>query len=95
VVLTTDDQEGWVFRPFIETQVAIASLPVSEAYGGPNGSTSPNAPLNLVVTIWDNKATVALNGFPKKCGCFSKVGQWQSERQFRGSQRQHRQPRSG
>ena len=74
VVLTADDQEGWVFRPFIETEVDIASLPVSEAYGGPNGSTSPNAPLNLVVTIRDNIATVELNGFPKNVDVFAKLG---------------------
>lgn len=73
VVLTADDQEGWVFRPFIETESDVASLPVSEAYGGPNGSTSPNAPLNLVVTIRDNKAVVEVNGFPKNMVVLAKL----------------------
>jgi uncharacterized protein YraI len=75
VVRTTDGTEGWVFRPFIETNAVIASLPVSEAYGGPTGSTGSTKPLNIVVTIRDNDATVQLSGFPKSEDVVVKMGQ--------------------
>jgi hypothetical protein len=74
MVRTADDQDGWDFRPFIETELDIASLPMSEAYRGPNGSTSPYTPLNLVVSIRDNIATVELSDFPKNVVVFAKLG---------------------
>ncbi len=75
VVRTSSGTEGWVFRPFIETDADIASLPVSEAYGGPTGSNGSSIPLNIVVTIRDNEATVELSGFPKNEDIVAKMGQ--------------------
>jgi N-acetylmuramoyl-L-alanine amidase len=71
-VKTADGDQGWVFSPYVQTSVSVGSLPVTEAYGGPNGSPTSSTPMSLVVTIRNNEAGVSLRNFPAN----SKVSAW-------------------
>jgi uncharacterized protein YgiM (DUF1202 family) len=55
---------GWVFSPFVAVSKDLADLPVREAYGGATGSPVTQRPLDIIVTIRDNKAVVDINNFP-------------------------------
>lgn len=61
--------QGWVSHEFVDTQAVIASLPLKEAYGGPdlapsNGGQDVRQPMNVQVSIENNAATVIVSGFP-------------------------------
>ncbi|RPI33539.1 MAG: hypothetical protein EHM70_05665 [Chloroflexota bacterium] len=65
LVRLPDGVSGWVFSPYIYTEADIASLPVEEAYGGPDGSGKPaTSARGILVTIRDNQAVVDVHGFP-------------------------------
>lgn len=55
---------GWVYYPYISSGADIASLPVSEAAGGPDGSGRPEPRTSVVVAIQNDKAVVDVRGFP-------------------------------
>ncbi|HEX5809226.1 MAG TPA: SH3 domain-containing protein [Anaerolineales bacterium] len=61
--------QGWVYFEYVDTQTTIASLPLKEAYGGPNPAPS-NAgqdvrqPLNVQVSIENDLAILSIAGFP-------------------------------
>ena len=55
---------GWVYYPYILPGVDIASLPVSEASGGPDGSGRPEPRTTVVVAIQSDQAVVDVRGFP-------------------------------
>lgn len=71
-VKTESGKQGWVFSPYVQTSVNVNDLPVTEAYGGPNGSPTSSTPMSVVVSIRDNQADVALRSFPAN----SKVSAW-------------------
>jgi SH3-like domain-containing protein len=61
--------QGWVFAEFVDTQVTIADLPLREAYGGayqtqPQAELDERKPMNIWVTIENNRAVVTISGFP-------------------------------
>lgn len=70
VVVLPDGSAGWVAADYIDTTVAMNSLPVKEASGGLAGSGAKptSAPVvkkfNILVDISDNIATVSLSRFP-------------------------------
>jgi uncharacterized protein YgiM (DUF1202 family) len=72
MVKTSDDVQGWVFSPLVQTSVAIADLPVTEAYGGPDGSPTSSTPMSLVITIRDNEGVITVRNFPAN----SKISAW-------------------
>ena len=55
---------GWVFNTYVLTDLDISALPVSEAYGGPNGSNQQPAGRSVIVSIRENQAFVDVSGFP-------------------------------
>ena len=67
--------QGWVYYEFVDTQVAVADLPLREAYGGAYlnpvdvspepGPQQASQPQKVTVSIEDNVATVHINGFIK------------------------------
>lgn len=63
-VETESGKGGWVFSPFVAVSSDLTDLPVREAYGGANGSPVTQRPLDIIVTIRDNKAVVDISNFP-------------------------------
>lgn len=59
-----DGTTGWVFSAYILTDASVASLPVSEASGGPDGSGRPEPKNQVLVAIQNDLAVVNLSGFP-------------------------------
>lgn len=59
-----DGTTGWVFSAYILTDLSLASLPVSEASGGPDGSSRPEPKNQVLVSIENGLAVVDLSGFP-------------------------------
>jgi uncharacterized protein YgiM (DUF1202 family) len=55
---------GWVFSSYILANSDIATLPISEAYGGPDGSSQQQSQPSVVVSIRENQAFVDVRGFP-------------------------------
>jgi uncharacterized protein YraI len=55
---------GWVFSAYVLANSDIATLPVSEAYGGPDGSSQQQSQPSVVVSIRENQAFVDVRGFP-------------------------------
>jgi uncharacterized protein YraI len=55
---------GWVFSAYILTNLDVAALPVSEAYGGPDGSSQQQPQPSVLVSIRENQAFVDVRGFP-------------------------------
>lgn len=55
---------GWVFGVYVSTGIDVASLPVAEASGGPDGSGGSDTRTSVVVTIKENQAFVDVKGFP-------------------------------
>lgn len=65
--------QGWVYYQYVDTQVAIADLPLREAYGGAYLNPAddqpvvvpqePRQPQNILVSIQNNQATVHITGF--------------------------------
>jgi uncharacterized protein YgiM (DUF1202 family) len=72
--------QGWVYFEYVDTQAAIASLPLKEAYGGPNPAPS-NAgqdvrqPLNVQVSIENDLALVSIAGFPGDSRVIARLGE--------------------
>jgi len=64
-----DGSGGWAFAAYVDMQIAIANLPVSEAEGGPinegsAGNTNNNNRLDVTINILENRATLQVNNFP-------------------------------
>ena len=55
---------GWVFGAYVLANADIGALPVSEAYGGPDGSGQQQSQPSVVVSIRENQAFVDVRGFP-------------------------------
>jgi len=71
--------QGWVYAEYVTTQVVIASLPLKEAYGGPDSSPSSagqdvRQPLNVQASIENNLATVVIAGFPADSRVIARLG---------------------
>lgn len=72
--------QGWVYREYVDTETVIASLPLKEAYGGPQASPS-NAgqdvrlPLNVQVSIENNLGVVYISGFPGDSKVIARLGE--------------------
>lgn len=65
LVKLPDGSQGWVFGVYLLTSLDISSLPVKEAYGGPQGPVvAPRISYSVLVSIVDNVATVDINRFP-------------------------------
>ncbi len=69
-----DGAQGWVFSPYVLMDAPVSSLPNVEAYGGPQGSGQPANSLKVVVTIRDNRAVVAIQGFPASKDIVAELG---------------------
>ena len=72
-----DGTGGWVFASYVEMSVSVASLPVTQASGGPDGSGSDGGVLyvpNVVMSISDNQATVNVAVFPKNSPVTVRLG---------------------
>lgn len=71
--------QGWVYAEYVNTQVVIASLPLKEAYGGPDSSPSSagqdvRQPLNVQASIENNLAIVNIAGFPGDSRVVARLG---------------------
>jgi hypothetical protein len=74
-----DGSGGWAFAAYVDMQVAIANLPVSQAEGGPisegpAGGTSGNNRLDVTIYILDNQATLQVNNFPANAEINASLG---------------------
>jgi hypothetical protein len=72
--------QGWVYFEYVDTQTAIASLPLKEAYGGPNPGPSDagqdvRQPLNVQVSIENDLALVSVAGFPGDSKVIARLGE--------------------
>lgn len=61
--------QGWVYAAYVDTQATVADLPLREAYGGayqaqPQAELDEHKPMNVWVSIENNRATVTVSGFP-------------------------------
>jgi uncharacterized protein YgiM (DUF1202 family) len=61
-----DGAGGWVYASYLDPQVSLAALPVTEAYGGPLASPAPSSAgtFSLEMRIVDNVATVTVQRYP-------------------------------
>lgn len=74
-----DGSGGWAFSAYIDMQVAIANLPVSQAQGGPisegpAGETSGSNRLDVTIYIVENQATLQVNNFPANAEINASLG---------------------
>ena len=74
-----DGSGGWAFAAYLDMQVAIANLPVSQAEGGPisegpAGGTSGSNQLDVTIYILDNQATLQVNNFPANAEINASLG---------------------
>lgn len=75
LVKLADGSEGWVFSVYLLSDTDIASLPVKEAYGGPDGSASPRpVSYSLIASIADNVATVDVEKYPANQKVIARLG---------------------
>ncbi len=75
LVKLSDGSEGWVFGVYLLSDTDIASLPLKEAHGGPNGPV-PAQPVtySLVASIEDNMATVDVENYPASQKIIARLG---------------------
>jgi uncharacterized protein YraI len=65
---------GWVFGVYVSTSINVASLPVAEASGGPDGSGGSETRTSVVVTIKENQAFVDVKGYPTSQDIVASLG---------------------
>jgi uncharacterized protein YraI len=65
---------GWVFSTYVLTDLDISTLPVSEAYGGPDGSGQQPSGRSVIVSIRENQAFVDVRGFPASHEITARLG---------------------
>jgi hypothetical protein len=80
LVRLPDGAQGWVYFEYVDTQAAIAGLPLKEASGGPDsppsgGEQDIRQPLNVQVRIEDDLAVVSLSGFPGDSRVIVRLGE--------------------
>jgi len=74
-----DGSGGWAFAAYVDMDVAIAILPVSQAEGGPisegpAGGAGGSNRLDVTIYILDNQATLQVNNFPSNAEINASLG---------------------
>ncbi len=70
-----DGSGGWAFSSYLISDASVASLPVHEAYGGPDGSLLPEkVTYTILVSIENNVATVDVEKFPANQKIVARLG---------------------
>jgi hypothetical protein len=64
---------GWVYASYVSTQTPIASLPITQAAGGPSYQPPAGSQYSLYATIVNNRAVVTVQDFPANAAIVVKL----------------------